>query len=325
MAAPLVVVEYDCRWERMRLHASVLIVLLCVALMPLIWFVYVIGGVISLIVFLVAVGAALILIAQERRRERTRLLCDAAATGPVDFAAALRALLPEFVNQNVSKCFRDVLCTLQRRSPSAGAALIAPPEQVFSVTPLEMPFEPLALEEGSVAFQQLWASDDPDRKLPREIADPRVRPLMPLAVRVNFRRLERPLIWALILLVALRRIWVSVSVDWPLLSFVAAVIIFSLWCVATAARDSTLLVPGAIVIRQPNPRRRGENSIRLFTRENCLLAVVFRGKNRWNWHVCDSTGGHATDDCSSAEAELLLRAWFSPLAPPSVDRLGDLT
>jgi hypothetical protein len=82
-----------------------------------------------------------------------------------------------------------------------------------------------------------------------------------------------------------------------------------------------LIVPGGLLRRTP---RRGSTSsqLHIFTRAKSLLCLYQRGRK--SWIVCVADGRECdTTVVTTLEMEMLLAAWFSPLPPPSVDRLAD--
>jgi hypothetical protein len=84
-----------------------------------------------------------------------------------------------------------------------------------------------------------------------------------------------------------------------------------------------LLVPGGIVRRSAKSRS-SQWKVHLFTRRNAVLLITESRRSNRQICVADATES-ATTNVTVAEAQLLLRAWLSPLPPPTADQLSDLT
>jgi hypothetical protein len=87
-------------------------------------------------------------------------------------------------------------------------------------------------------------------------------------------------------------------------------------------RAEWFIVPGGIVFRETRPFRT-EAHIGLLTPDQAILSIYERGKNRWHAQLAMSDG-LISKKCTRREADLLIRAWCSPLSPPSIEQLSDL-
>lgn len=83
-----------------------------------------------------------------------------------------------------------------------------------------------------------------------------------------------------------------------------------------------LLVPGGVVARKP-ARRQEQWQLHVFDRRKSVLLVRQANRNLWAVRVEDDEA-HESAFLTQAEAHTLLRAWLSPLEPPPAEQLSDL-
>jgi hypothetical protein len=83
------------------------------------------------------------------------------------------------------------------------------------------------------------------------------------------------------------------------------------------------VVPGGLLFREL-ARRSGTWNLHVFDRRKSVL-IAHRGNfNRWTISVGDNDQRRQIT-VTQNEADLLLRAWLSPIPPPPVEQLSDLT
>ena len=83
------------------------------------------------------------------------------------------------------------------------------------------------------------------------------------------------------------------------------------------------LIPGGLVTRRASPGKSG-SEVTVFDRRGCVLGLCRGEGSRWNCQISDrdkSVMFHLTE----RESIVLLRAWLSPIPPPTVEKLVDLT
>lgn len=83
------------------------------------------------------------------------------------------------------------------------------------------------------------------------------------------------------------------------------------------------LVPAGMVIRSTGWLRKN-SSLHLFTRSNSVLAVFGRNPKSWILLVADRQRIESIG-ATPGQAAQFLRAWFSPLDPPTIEQLSDLS
>lgn len=201
-----------------------------------------------------------------------------------------------------------------------------------SIEPLTNAFEPRLLNEADEAFDELAEAatsegstfDGPDADSPTSYSD-----------RLALRRIRRN--------VKIRGGWVPVaasavllisagveslergSIIWyfPVMLFG---FLFSLFGVATTgafSKEQWLIVPGGLLLRKAANRGK-KVSLHLFDRRQCAMCVQQQHAGRWNVSVADADASETTT-ITDRERRLLLRAWLSPVAPPPLEQLVDLS
>ncbi|OWY71853.1 hypothetical protein B7486_09340 [cyanobacterium TDX16] len=83
------------------------------------------------------------------------------------------------------------------------------------------------------------------------------------------------------------------------------------------------LVSGGLVMREPGTKKR-DTKVHLFRPNDSILVFKELGPQAWLMIVHDDTNSGLTR-VSEAERCLLLRAWLSPIPPPTVEKFVDLT
>lgn len=87
-------------------------------------------------------------------------------------------------------------------------------------------------------------------------------------------------------------------------------------------RGELLVVPGGAVWRRASWRQR-DWRLHVFDRRNSNLMVVRIWRQQWGAYIHDGDQS-ARAIVTKAEADFLLRAWLSPLEPPTSEQLSDL-
>ena len=88
-------------------------------------------------------------------------------------------------------------------------------------------------------------------------------------------------------------------------------------------QNQWLLVPGGLITRKPARKSQDKWHPHLFDRRDSVLLVRQERRHLWCAWVADARHENSAQ-MTSAEAEMLLRAWLSPLEPPPVEQLSDL-
>lgn len=188
-----------------------------------------------------------------------------------------------------------------------------------SIEPLTVPFEPCPLNEVDASFRGV-AIDAAVLDESQERSE-------------TLRRLRRA--WRMgglgfLVLAGLQvffngfRAWMSVTLLWELLLWIAALgVAFLVLLIPIRPSDLTWLVPGAILHRRPRWFS-AKSRTHLFTAAASVLVAYPMPRRKWSWAVADGTRSW-TGISTELEIRTLLRAWLSPLPPPTPEMVRELS
>ncbi|MGD2111342.1 MAG: hypothetical protein PVI86_18345 [Phycisphaerae bacterium] len=208
-----------------------------------------------------------------------------------------------------------------------------PPTHARPIEPIEVPFEarPLNESDPSVAELERSLEENPDADLldPDALRDPEPERRGASQIRRSVTLAGGwwvPALLVLPLTFAAMDSFARREVTWALIVWTVILVSFLFGRTASADAFSTtqwFVVPGGLLLRRFK-RGNGGWQLHLFERQESLL-IAHRGEfNRWTITVGDA-------DCAGqifvtqTEADFLLRAWLSPIPPPPVEQLSDLT
>lgn len=201
------------------------------------------------------------------------------------------------------------------------------------IEPLTVTFEPRSLDEADAAFEELEAAS---ASVEQEDRDAHSRPPPThrddvLAVRRIRRNLALKGGWiaaGILAVFFLKAIWESYphrTVTWGVF-FWGGLLALTLYGPVSGGffgARQWLLVPGGLVVRKA--RRGGlTSSVHLFERRTSVLCVHQVRRRVWIVTAADADA-YETTVGTKKEVDFLLRAWLSPLPPPSAEQLSDLT
>lgn len=202
--------------------------------------------------------------------------------------------------------------------------LLPPPSQ----PPLTVPFEPIPLDEADHAFLALEdgfseATPTPECSPPRSTKD-----------ELTIRRLRKTYLYTGMWFLAAGSGFFLVFMTIgslilgqfePMILFYAfALLMTSLpLLLGGAIGPAWLLVPGGLVLRKARKRKMATD-VHLFRPAETTLLIRPLNKRLWLMIVSDEKE-FGTAQISDRELTMLLRAWRSPLPPPSPQKLIDLT
>lgn len=201
------------------------------------------------------------------------------------------------------------------------------------VEPLQITFEPRLLDEADVGFDELALATACDPK-PSSANSPEMPGwhedvLEMRRVRRNIR-LKGGWLWLCILtigiVIALIEAVQRHAVTWFLLLVVAGFLALLFVPARTGwfATDHWLLVPGGVLHRKAKSRDR-KVTLHLFVRRSSVMTFYQqRNSGTWLLTVADAEASETTI-ITDRERQLLLRAWLSPMAPPPLEQLVDLS
>lgn len=194
--------------------------------------------------------------------------------------------------------------------------------------PIDVPVGPIPLDEADPAFHALevgtvQAADEEANGSRRSVSD-----------ELTMRRLRKTYLYTGVLftVVMMSFLFVLTAIasilarrfDAMLIFFGLMLLLASLPLLMGGSIGPVwLLVPGGLVLRKP--KKRGMTSaVHLFRPEQTVLYICQLNKRLWHMVVADGSE-FGTSNLSDKELTMLLRAWCSPLAPPSPEKLIDLT
>lgn len=269
------------------------------------------------------------------RTERAVRLTDGAANAG-DVAARLREPMVGF--RRLSSAWRmRRLATELARSPLRGITLrVCRPGEAKAVIPFDAPFEPLPLDETDASVRAMLETRALSRMTegPRrgEINAPGGRDVG--ATRARLRRAERlgsgivrkagAVLLVLFAVLAVQGPRVRLAAVIPLC--VAAIIILPVawryWFAVRAARRC-LVVPGGLVDLGGTRAEDGSRA-HLFDRRRSVL-IVRRTATASYWEAVVADEARCVGFVATpAETMFLLRAWTSPLPPPTAEMVRGL-
>lgn len=145
---------------------------------------------------------------------------------------------------------------------------------------------------------------------------------------IRRRAYVRPLAWLGVLWIAYNVVSASLEA-WNQSRFTLPLVIWlSMLAFVIYAWSSTtvgpwLAVPGGLVQRTARTFARSSD-LHLFDRRKSVLCVYCTRRRAWAFAVSDGSDTGAGTG-TQEQVEFLLRAWLSPLEPPTVEQLSDLT
>jgi hypothetical protein len=104
-------------------------------------------------------------------------------------------------------------------------------------------------------------------------------------------------------------------------TLVLLLVLIDFFSTTAMSRKQWSIVPGGLMLRTARLRH-ATSRLHVFGRAESLLCLYQMGRR--SWILCVADGDES--DCAvvtTRETELLVAAWLSPVAPPSVERLAD--
>jgi len=114
----------------------------------------------------------------------------------------------------------------------------------------------------------------------------------------------------------------QITVSLLMAGAVVAVMVFAGTQQGWLVRRQWFVVPGGLVVRRASWRRARWTPV-LFQRTDAILSVAWMSRRVWLIAVANAHD-HAAFFGTACEAAFVLRAWISPLPPPSPEQLSDL-
>jgi len=267
---------------------------------------------------------AVLQIAVGRSRRRFLAVMDAnwglGDPGTIDFASILRNAPAAIGSWTFGAASSELALRLVRDGLSGWALRICQEHVAVDIVPVSAMFEPVKLDSADEGFQQLVEAIDLGRP-DGNAADGSNRRWSLRSDRLGRMTIDLFIIaFAVVMMLnaggnAPKVIGASMLLSW-----------FAVRCVpALLAERQWFLVPGGVLIRKS--RGLGKQWRRwLFSRRDSVLIVWSRrsgGQATWKALLRSEIGAESIR-LNGVECEILLRAWMSPVAAPSLERLGDL-
>jgi len=198
-----------------------------------------------------------------------------------------------------------------------------------AVEPLRAPFEPRILDETDDAFLALESAARDEGDLPAPSLNPNTETDTPMIVRRIRRRRWGIGRWIAIVLVFINLLFTALisysdgRLSWmvPISVVALGLLLFPLGGGGRSLHGQWLLVPGGVVLRKAQGTR---SSVTLLERRRSLLYIRQFPRGKWMAYIANArrvSNLVVTD----REMSLLVSTWLSPLAPPPVEKLVDLT
>lgn len=218
------------------------------------------------------------------------------------------------------------------QSGRSGMALcVAQPEKQLSWTPVPHIFEPRPLSDRNPGFIALAAGLTPPAGGLREQESMQPEAASePWAAWRLRAQMQNPWI-VIIALICILTLGIEVLSSIRRGSIVfgwVAVFAFIPLCVLLekyflSSNKLFFIVPGGLLVREYRGTRSRHARLKLYARLDSVLLVQRDAFDHWSLHVADADEDHQCA-LSATEAEMALRAWFSPVPPPRVEELSDL-
>lgn len=257
----------------------------------------------AVVLTIVVAAAVPIAVAVYSHLRLTAALRNAAESASGDLAATL---LRDFGAYEAAPLRGMKLLTQRLQRGRRFGATICVGRLARPIRPIEVPFEPLSLPDAARLLDQAVAGD----RLGVASAAGEAR-----SAGISDALLA--LLWIVIFAaLAWRRGRFSPLIALPLVLFAAR---DPLEGVAT--NEDWLVVPGGVVLRKA---RGAKWRVRLQTRRDSILTIFQIRRGVW-CGMLGYDGEVAVRACTPDEAGVLLGAWLSPLAPPPIEQMGDLT
>lgn len=256
-----------------------------------------------------------------RGRRRIRALVEAHRALPPE--AMLRASIRPLRGAYALSTIADFAREAAANGVTHVSARIGPAKTPPLGPPITVPFEPRPLDSCGDAGND--GGTNADGGMPGE----------PVRTTTD-RRIRRNMLlkggWALLIIFSLN-VLIAALDSWRSQSVKPTLVLWSIALAATAlapvgARAGAkqaqwLVVPSGVIVRTSGMFSR-EWRTHLFAPRASLLLSFHVHRHVWALVVADGKDAFAAA-CTREEADFALRAWRSPLAPPTADRVSDLS
>ncbi len=282
------------------------------------------AGFLALVVLLTIVVA--VLVSRFPTKDMRGLFAEG---GPRSMHMLLAQLFP--ASHALPPNLRPLAKGLLRHGKRGLSVRICRATQAAPVEPLAQHFEPIAIDESDAHFVEVEEGID------AAVVAPSTQPTnRQLDERDAIRKVRRNITlaggWLMLLtfgFAAAVQAWVSwnrgrMSFGLPvsLLWVLTALFLMGSRRGAWTPYERWMLIPGGLLSLSRTPFAK-KDTIHLFRREDSVLVVFHASRAMWSTFVTDESKTQ-TIETTAREAQLLLRAWLSPIPPPPLEQLGEL-
>lgn len=263
---------------------------------------------------------------KKREREFRRLL---AAEKPAEAAAFLASHLPD---EGPNKFMINLLSELSAHRSEISALRVHWTVDLAAIEPLRVNFTTASLNESDEQFMQL-AEATAAEPVTRDSsgADLQVTPEETAMRRLIRRNLRLKGGWLILCVFGFNFVLSVIEAYmrwrltfglfmWPLACFL---FLFLSPTGGPLVAKEWLIVPGGLLLRKQG-KDRTKSDLELFGPQSSILVALQTRKEAWSVIITDGNRKESII-LTMREVDMLLRAWLSPIPPPSVEKLVDLT
>ncbi|OWY71852.1 hypothetical protein B7486_09335 [cyanobacterium TDX16] len=261
-----------------------------------------------------------------RRREFRRLVWE---KKPAEAAAYLASHISD---EGPNKFTMNLLAELVAHRAGVSAMRVHWTQKPTAIEPLIVSFTPASLNESDEQFVQLAdatskqesAQEKPDGDLRVAPEDSAIGRLLRRNLRLKGGRLMLGILVFNFVFAAIEAYgrW-RLTFGLVMWSATIAMYLFASPTGGPLRSKEWLIVPGGLLLRKQG-KDRTKSDLDLFSPQSSMLLALQTRKETWSVIVTDGNRKESVI-LTSHEADMALRAWLSPIPPPSVEKLVDLT
>lgn len=280
---------------------------------PLVWL---FGGLVT--IGLVPVGMILIV----RRIVRSRALRACTDAGGVGVQYVLSQVVDATGRLDPLFGLRVATEFFAKAGMQGVAVRLCSRNKVDAIAPLTVPFEPLPLNEAAGSVHELVFTF-------RERFSARESRAVAPCSRSLRRRVQLMGGWVVLVIIVVQLMNIVAQlimnpqmlkdgIEWRGVVTVCLVLVIA---ILAMKRCEFLVTPGGLICRCGSWLQRNWKT-ELYRREEAMLLVAQVNRTQWELHVFNRHAARRRS-ITRQEAAFVLRAWLSPLTPPTQERIGD--
>lgn len=265
---------------------------------------------------------------KRRQRAKALELLDGATVEP----SAVAALLVAHARGIRGSTFVEVAVEQLAKGGGVGVVLrLGPPADANPIEPIDVRFEPCALNEAEDTLRMLATHTHAAATQQGGAVRPSHRSESLTLLRQVQRNLQmKGLGWLMVgifglnVVIAAMKSWQQWRIVWelPYWGGLMALLLFAPERGGLFRSKEWLAVPAGLVLRGGRLLSR-RWTVHLYERRHGVLCVYRHFRRQWGFAIADGVES-ATGFATQKEIAFLLRAWLSPLPPPTAEQLSDL-